>query len=60
MTERVFKALYEKNEWHDGTGSVWSDKFSRETPYHFEDGVSISVTPTDLSPSDKFLTERTA
>lgn len=60
VADRRYRALYADREWHDGTGRTFVKDFSPDTPYRFDDGVTISVTPTDLSPNDTFLTKRQA
>lgn len=60
VADRTYRALYDEKPWHDGTGAKWSKEFSRETPFRFDDGVVISVTPTDESPGATFLTKRQA
>lgn len=54
-----YAELHEKRAYHDGTFprdlSDWAEKRSAETPYHYLDGVTISVAPVDLAPHDHFL-----
>lgn len=52
---RRYDALHEKQPFHDGTFSRWSEKATAATPYHFHDGVTVYVAETDLNPNDDFL-----
>lgn len=47
--------MHEKRGYHDGTFERWSDKRSNEFPYAANDGVTIWVSDTDLTPHDHFL-----
>jgi hypothetical protein len=52
---RRYDQLHKDLQYHDGTFTSWGKNPSAEHPYHFRDGVTISVTPVDLSPDDDFL-----
>lgn len=52
---RIYENLHKDKPWHDGSFQIWSDQFSRLTPFHFSDGVTIWLSETDLAPDDKFL-----
>ncbi len=41
--------------FHDGSFSRWSKEPSREFPFHYLDGVTIWLAPTDVNPDDDFL-----
>ncbi len=58
VAERKWRELNEPMPWHDGTGRGWQKDYSPATPYRYDDGVTISVHPTDLSPGDEFQTKR--
>ncbi|WP_148077081.1 hypothetical protein [Nocardioides aurantiacus] len=60
VAERKWRELHAKEPFHDGTGKRWAKEYSPQTPYHYDDGVTVSVHPTDLSPDDTFQTERQA
>lgn len=59
MAEAGAKALYadlhDAAPFHDGTFKSWHKTRSRTHPYHYSDGVTISVSGEDLSPDDDFL-----
>ena len=56
---RMFEAVYgEDHQFHDGKGLKWAKEFSPATPTRYDDGVTISVTPTDESPGATFLEKR--
>lgn len=52
---RRYDAIHQDRPFHDGKFQAWSDKPSPMTPYHFRDGVTITVAETDLHPDDRFL-----
>lgn len=56
----MYQELHKDQEWHDGTFTIWSDKFSKLTPWHYTDGVSIWLAPVDADPEDEFLTDKHA
>ena len=60
VAERRYRALYTDLEWHDGTGQHFVKDFSPTTPFRYDDGVTISVTPTDESPGETWLEKRQA
>jgi hypothetical protein len=45
---RAFERLHEKRPWHDGTFTDWAEEPSESHPYHFQYGVRIWVSATDL------------
>ena len=49
--------LHEKEPYHDGSFQVWSKTRTPETPYHYDDGVTIWVTDTDHGIGGDFLGE---
>lgn len=53
---RMYDQLHEAKPFHDGTFTEWAKEYSRETPYHFRDGVTVWVSHEDLTPDDDFLT----
>lgn len=53
--ERKYAALHEARPWHDGRFQNWTTERTAGTPYHFSDGVTISVADVDLNPTDYFL-----
>lgn len=57
---RAYDALHEDRPFHDGTHTMWAKEASPDTPYHARDGVTVWVTPADLSPDDTFLTDPNA
>lgn len=58
--ERLYDRLHEKEPFHDGTWSRWSEKPSAEFRFHYMDGVTIWAAPMDLNPDDMFTTDRNA
>lgn len=50
-----YQHIHEDEPFHDGTFTHWSATRSVDTPYHFGDGVSVWVSPQDLTPDDDFL-----
>lgn len=57
---RRYDELHEDRPYHDGSFTRWAKEPSRQTPYHYRDGVSVWVAPVDLSPDDNFLTDAKA
>lgn len=51
-----YRDLHKDREHHDGTFTRWSAKRTRETPFGFDEGVTIGVSETDLTPWDDFTT----
>lgn len=51
----LYAKLHEDKPYHDGDELIWSEKRSRLTPYHYDDGVTIIVTDWDMNPDDEFL-----
>lgn len=58
--ERAYERLHKDAPYHDGTYQSWAKEASDSHPYHFSDGVTIGVAPTDLNPGDEFTTDRDA
>lgn len=54
----LYAHLHEALPFHDGTFRSWAKVRSRSHPYHFADGVRITVATTDLTPDDDFLTAK--
>lgn len=55
VAERMYDELHKDRPWHDGTETVWAEKFSQMTPWHYRDGVSLYLAKTDENPEDRFL-----
>ncbi len=53
--KRRWEELHEEKPYHDGTFSVWSEKATERTPFHFQDGVTVWLSQHDLTPDDNFL-----
>ena len=51
-----FDEIHEAEPFHNGDESSWSATRSTDHPYHFRDGVTVFVAPTDFAPDDEFLT----
>lgn len=56
----LYDKLHEKAPFHDGTFKSWAKERSSRHPFHYNDGVTIIVTPEDLNPGDRFTTDRNA
>lgn len=56
--QRLYDEVHKERPWHDGFRRVWSKEFSRRTPYHYRDGVAIWLSPTNDTPDDDFLGQR--
>lgn len=54
---RRYEQLHEDKPFHDGTFRLWSEKWSRLTPFHYSDGVTIWLSRDDLTPDDDFLNQ---
>jgi hypothetical protein len=55
VAQRKYDKLHEQRPWHDGTETVWNEKYSLLTPFHYRDGTSLWVSKHDLTPDDMFL-----
>ena len=59
MANRQYDEMHGKRPYHDGSfpdsASEWSEHYSLARPFHFRDGVTISVSAEDLTPDDDFL-----
>lgn len=53
--QALYAALHKDAPFHDGSFANWSADRSRDFPFHFSDGVTIWMSPTELAPDDKFL-----
>lgn len=53
--DHQYDALHEKAPFHNGTFTEWGAKWSKKTPYHYRDGVTLWVAADDLTPHDHFL-----
>lgn len=51
----MYDKRHEDQPFHDGKELIWSDKPTKVTPFHYRDGVTIWLSPTELNPDDKFL-----
>lgn len=56
----LYEDLHSKRQFHDGTFKNWVEERSPSHPYHFRDGVTISVAEHDLTPHDLFTTRESA
>lgn len=58
-TQWKYDQLHQDAPYHDGTfpddPEQWSEKRTKEHPYHYLDGVTLWVADTDLDPHDHFL-----
>lgn len=52
---RRYELLHEQLPYHDGTFDNWSKHYSADTPYRFDDGVTIWVAPIDYGSGGDFL-----
>jgi hypothetical protein len=57
--EARYDALHDKAPFHDGTFTKWAAARDDAHPYHFRDGVTVWVSPTDVNPDDDFLSAQT-
>lgn len=55
VNNRKYDRLHEKKPFHDGTETIWAEAYSKLTPFHYRDGVTIWVSRHDLTPDDDFL-----
>lgn len=53
---RLYDKRHEDEPYHDGSETIWTEKPTRLTPFHFRDGVTIYLAETDENPDDDFLT----
>lgn len=49
---------YKGREYHDGTFTVFLEKRTALTPFHVREGVTLWLSPHDLSPDDDFLGQK--
>jgi hypothetical protein len=52
---RLYEQKHKDRPYHDGTFNQWAEKPSRAYPYHYLDGVTITVSTTDYTPDDDWL-----
>jgi len=56
---RLYERRHRDRPYHDGTFpeelSGWAKEPSRAHPFHFMDGVVITIAERDLNPDDHFL-----
>lgn len=53
--EARYNDLHREQPYHDGTFTHWTEKRTERTPFHYRDGVSLWLSPTDDTPDDDFL-----
>lgn len=53
---RAYDRVHEKAVFHDGTFTSWREKASKSHPYHYRDGITLSVGREDEHPDDDFTT----
>lgn len=53
--EATYDEIHKDLPYHDGSFKKWAKTRSDSTPYHYRDGVSISVHREDFSPDNDFL-----
>jgi hypothetical protein len=56
----AYRELHEDQPYHDGTFTNWSASRSAAHPYHFDDGVTIGVTPVDHGLGGRFAVDPVA
>lgn len=52
---RRYAMLHEGAPYHDGSFARWAKEPSADFPFHYLDGVTIWLSPVDLTPDDDFL-----
>lgn len=58
--KEAYDELHKEAQYHDGTFQRWSKVRSHQHPYRYDAGVTIGAAETDLTPWDRFTTERDA
>ena len=57
--KRKYDLLHKTRTWHDGTfpddPEAWTAERTPDTPFRYDDGVTIYVAPVDERPHDHFL-----
>ena len=53
-----YDAIHKELPYSNLDGTVWGEERSEATPYHYRDGVTITVTTVDYTPDDDFLTDK--
>lgn len=51
----LYEDLHKDAPYHDGSWQSWRKERDHSHPFHFRDGVSLSVAREDLNPEDDFL-----
>lgn len=51
----LYDRAHKDRPYHDGTFTIWQEKRSLLTPFHYRDGVTIWLSKDDLTPDDDFL-----
>jgi hypothetical protein len=54
---RHYNELHAEEPYHDGSFLNSAKSYSRQTPFRFDDGVTIWVSRQDLTPDDDFLAQ---
>jgi hypothetical protein len=52
---RRYEQMHHDMPFHDGNFANWSKNASLDAPYRYDDGVTIWVSPDDITPDDHFL-----
>lgn len=53
--EARYDEVHEKLAYHDGTFKSWSEKRSKQYPYHYRDGVTLWVSKDDRTPEENIF-----
>lgn len=53
--QRTYDEIHKDRPFHDGMERIWSDKWSELTPFRYDDGVTIWMSPVEINPDDDFL-----
>lgn len=51
----LYAELHKEQPFHDGTFTFWAEKRTKAHPFHFNDGVTIWLSPVELDSADEFL-----
>lgn len=54
---RTYDRLHKEKPFHDGSWGSWRKEPSRSHPYHYRDGITLTVGREDTEPSGEFLTD---
>lgn len=60
VAKRLFDAVHKAQPWHDGTYTIRSEKFSKLTPFRYDDGHRFYLAEWDENPDDDFTTNPAA